>query len=72
MDKYGMNIFDGKTGAFVGAMSADYLHERERLIKIELDIENAVELYYVETNKPVEHAGKFVQSDSEGFCSLIK
>ena len=72
MYKYGMNIFDGKDGHFIGHIDADYLHECEHLIKIELDIENAVELYYVGTNEPVVHSGKFVRSDAEGWCSLIK
>jgi hypothetical protein len=72
MNKYGMNIFDGKDGHFIGHMVADYLSACEHLIKIELDIENAVELYYVETNEPVVHSGKFIQSDAEGWCSLIK
>jgi len=77
MYKYGMNIFDGKDGHFIGHMDADYLSECERLIKIELDIENAVELYYAETDRlhgylPVEHEGKYIRSDAEGWCSLIK
>ena len=70
--KYGINVFDGKTGEFIGEMGADYLTVCERLIKIELDLLNAVELYYVETNEPVVHSGKFMKSDNDGFCSLIK
>jgi hypothetical protein len=72
MYKYGMNIFYGKSGAVIGHMDANYLSECERLIKIELDLENAVELFYAKTNQPVVHTGKFIQSDSDGFCSLIK
>lgn len=72
MNKYGMNIFDGKDGHFIGHMDADYLSECERLIKIELDIENAVELYYAESNTPVIHLGKYIRSDAEGWCSLIE
>ena len=70
--KYGMNVFDGITGGFLGNMQSNYLSACEKLIKIELDLENAVELYYAESNNPVEHEGKFIKSDSDGFCSLKK
>jgi hypothetical protein len=77
MNKYGMNIFDGKDGHFIGRMDGDYLSVCERLIRIELDLGNAVELFYEESEQvhgclPVEHKGKYIQSDAEGWCSLIK
>ena len=68
-----MNIFDGKSGRFVGNMTADSFSACERLIKIELDIENAVELYFTKTNGCVTNCvGDIIQVDGDGFCSVIK
>jgi len=73
MAKLSMNIFDGKTGEFVGQMEHTNVIACERLIKIELDLENAVEWFDVETNKPIaDYKGKLINTDSDGFCSNIK
>lgn len=72
MERYGMNIFDNDV--YAGTMYADTITQCENLIKIELDIEDAVELFYTYNNKPVANynGGYLIKTDSDGFCSLIK
>ena len=71
---YGMNIWEGDTGRFVGYMEHVDLGSCETLIKIELDLGNSVELFNLETNKPVSDYkyGKIIETDHDGFCYLTK
>jgi len=71
--KYSMNIFDGKEGTFLGKMQANTLPECEVLSEIELDVNNAVEVYETATDFPVSnYNGKLLKTDSDGFFSRIK
>ena len=73
MAKLSMNIFSGRTGKFIGYMEHTNVIACERLIKAELDIENSVEWFDAETNKPIaNYKGKLIFTDSDGFCANIK
>jgi len=66
-----MNIFCGESGQFLGDMVAETLPACERLIVIELNLSNSVELFRLGTNEPVSnYDGKIISTDSDGFCRI--
>jgi hypothetical protein len=71
MDKYGMNIFIGESGESLGYVERNTLADCETIIRFELSIENAVELYYTSTNEPFKnYCGETILTDENGFCSI--